>query len=102
MGVQVVSGVIDTINVKERIEQLREAHGMKKIDLVKQIGFSRQYYHQINNLSAIQLIKVCELFNITPQQLYGPLEEFERIPIISARKEYEIAKLRYENMMCGI
>jgi transcriptional regulator with XRE-family HTH domain len=95
------------VRAKNRIEFLRKVHGLRKQDIYKAMGFSRQHYHKKYQespaLSVKSLIGITTFLGISEQDLlHSTDEEFNKLPIVGAYLEYSKALTSYEKLKLGI
>jgi len=94
------------IRAKHRIEYLRKIHGLRKMDIYKAMGFSKQHYHkkyqEKPSLSTKSLMGITELLKISEYDLlHATDEEFKWLPIVKAYTEHSKALAAYENVKLG-
>jgi len=94
------------IRAKRRIEFLRKVHGLRKKDICKAMGFSRQHYHEKYQnspvLSVKSLIGITNLLGISEYDLLHSLDtEFNELPIVKAFLEYSEAWDKYQSLKIG-
>ncbi|MER2057183.1 MAG: hypothetical protein ABTA16_00085 [Niallia sp.] len=94
------------IRAKSRIEFLRKVHGLRKKDIYKAMGFSRQHYHEKYQkspvLSVKSLIGITNLLGISEHDLLHSTEtEFNDLPIVKAFLDYSKALDKYQSLKLG-
>lgn len=94
------------IRAKRRIEFLRKLHGLRKKDVYKAMGFSRQHYHkkyqESEVLSVKSLIGITDLLGISEHDLLHSLDtEFNDLPIVKAYLDYSEAWDIYQSLKLG-
>ena len=88
------------IYIQNNLQELRKSYHMRQVDLARMLGFKNeerlsQWEHGGAMPGAINLIKLCILYNVTPKSLYPELyKEIESC--LNSRVDKAIEKVNEE------
>lgn len=61
--------------MKNKLKEMREAHGMSQAELAEKTGLSRTTISKIENneevnINTLTIVKICEVFDVQPSEIF--------------------------------